>query len=59
MLPTETQIEIYALTKQLMDLSDKYIIETGQNEKVFILERINSIYTRLKILEIEYSGPPP
>lgn len=59
MPPNEIQIEIYALTKQLMDLSDKYLLETGQYEKIFLLERINTIYAKLNILEIQYSGPPP
>jgi hypothetical protein len=59
MPPNEIQIEIYALTKQLMDLSDKYILETGKYEKIFLLERINTIYAKLNILEIEYRGPSP
>jgi hypothetical protein len=45
---TELQIEIYALTKQIMELSEQYILETKPYEKVFLLERINSLYSEIE-----------
>lgn len=54
MLITETQIEIYALSKQLMELSEKYILTISQSEKSIILEEINNLYKKIEILKLQF-----
>lgn len=51
---TESQIELYALTKQLMELSEKYILTTLSSEKIILLEGINILYEKLDKLNIIY-----
>lgn len=51
---SETQIQLYALTKQLMDLSEKYILTISSYEKAVILEKINILYEELDNLGLQY-----
>lgn len=44
---TETQIRIYALTKQLMDLSEKYLLATIMGERESLLYQIYEINAQL------------
>lgn len=41
---TETQIKIYALTKQIMDLSEKYVLTISPSDKAVIFTEINQLY---------------
>lgn len=52
---TETQIRIYALTKQMMDLSEKYLLATIPGERESFLyqiyetnEKLDELADRLK-----------
>jgi hypothetical protein len=51
---TETQIEIYALTKKLLELSEKYLLAILPHEKILLLEQINITYDKLDKLKIIY-----
>lgn len=53
MTVTETQIQLYALTKQLMELSEKYIIATLPSDKAIILIEINILYEKMYQLELQ------
>jgi hypothetical protein len=50
---SDTQIQIYALTKQLMDLSEKYILTILQSEKTIISVEINQLYKKMNDLELQ------
>jgi len=54
MTVTETQIKLYALTKEIMDLSQKYILTISPYEKEVLLEKINETNAKLEDLAIQY-----
>jgi hypothetical protein len=45
---TETQIRIYALTKQMMDLSEKYLLATIPGERESLLYQIYETNAKLE-----------
>jgi hypothetical protein len=51
---TVSQIELYALTKQLMEVSEKYTLTTLSSEKITLLEDINILYDKLDKLKVIY-----
>jgi hypothetical protein len=51
---TVSQIELYALTKQLMEVSEKYTLTTLSSEKITLLEDINVLYDKLDKLKVIY-----
>lgn len=53
MVITSTQVEIYATTKQLMDLCQKYLSLTLQYEKIIILDEINTLYKKIENLGLQ------
>lgn len=53
MTVSETQIQVYALTKQLMELSEKYILTTLPSDKAIILIEINILYEKMYQLELQ------
>lgn len=51
---SESQIELFALTKKLMELAEKYISSILPYEKILLLEQINDIYNKLEKIKIIY-----
>ena len=49
----ETQIKMYALTKEIMDLSQKYVSSILPSEKTVLFAEINQLYERLNDLQSE------
>ena len=49
----ETQIKMYALTKEIMDLSQKYVSSILLSEKTVLFAEINQLYERLNDLQSE------
>lgn len=53
MTVSEIQIQLYALTKQLMELSEKYTLTTLPIDKKVLSAEINLLYEKLNDLGLQ------